>query len=66
MDEDAKTLPMARNGALSHKTGESLDTLSLHELDERIELLKSEILRLQSVREAKVQSQSAAEALFKL
>jgi uncharacterized small protein (DUF1192 family) len=49
----------------SHVIGEDLATLSLAELDERIALLKAEIVRLEESIVAKRASQNAAAAFFK-
>ena len=45
--------------------GADLSTLSVSDLDERIELLKSEIERIAAERERKSSSLNAAEAFFK-
>ena len=45
--------------------GADLSTLSVSDLDERIELLKSEIERIAAEREQKSSSLNAAEAFFK-
>ncbi len=50
---------------LAHEIGQPLDTLSVHELDERIELLRGEIARLETAREAKQASLAAAASIFK-
>jgi uncharacterized small protein (DUF1192 family) len=49
----------------THDLGQDLSTLSVHELDERIELLKSEIARLTEARGRKEASKNAASAFFK-
>lgn len=48
-----------------HEIGQNLEALSVHELDERIGLLKAEILRLDEARVAKEASKRAADAFFK-
>lgn len=48
----------------SHEMGQDLSALSVHELNERIELLRAEILRLEATRDAKSQSRNAADAFF--
>jgi uncharacterized small protein (DUF1192 family) len=48
-----------------HSLGEPLDTLSAEELRSRIDLLRSEILRLEAEVGAKEASRSAADAFFK-
>ena len=45
--------------------GADLSTLSVSDLDERIELLRSEIERIAAERERKSSSLNAAEAFFK-
>ncbi|WP_417584591.1 DUF1192 domain-containing protein [Pelagibacterium sp.] len=51
--------------APSHEVGVSLDTLSVHELQARIEILKAEIARLEAAIEGKTASREAADAVFK-
>lgn len=48
-----------------HEIGQDLSTLSVFELDERIEQLRAEIERLQEARVAKEKTKSAADAFFK-
>ena len=48
-----------------HELGQPLDALSVHELDERIELLREEIGRLESAKASKSASAAAAAAFFK-
>ena len=50
---------------LAHEIGQPLDTLSVHEFDERIALLREEIVRLETAREAKRASLAAAASAFK-
>jgi uncharacterized small protein (DUF1192 family) len=49
----------------THELGQDLSTLSLHELDERIAQLRSEIERLEQARHGKEASKNAATAFFK-
>jgi uncharacterized small protein (DUF1192 family) len=49
----------------AHEIGQDLSMLSVDELMARIELLKSEIARLDAARAAKGQSRLAADSLFK-
>ena len=49
-----------------HEIGQPLDTLSVHELDERIGLLRDEIARLEAARTAKQASLAAAASVFKI
>lgn len=48
-----------------HVIGQDLSTLSLHEFDERIALLRAEIDRLEQARAAKAASRDAAASAFK-
>lgn len=48
-----------------HEIGQNLDSLSVHELDERMEILKSEIARLDAKKKTKIASKSAADSFFK-
>lgn len=59
-DEEKVTKPA------THEVGSDLSTLSVDELKIRVELLKSEILRLESEIEAKGASKAAADAVFKI
>lgn len=51
--------------APTHQIGQSLDTLSLSDLDERIALLRAEIARIEAARTAKEAAQSSADSFFK-
>lgn len=57
--------PLAPVRKPSHEIGQPLDALSVHELAERIELLRAEIARLEQARTAKQAAQAAADAFFK-
>ena len=48
-----------------HELGQDLSTLSVSELDERIEILTREIERLKEARSSKEASRNAASAFFK-
>lgn len=50
---------------VSHEVGSDLSLLSVDELKERIELLREEILRLETEMTAKHSSKTAAESLFR-
>ena len=50
---------------ITHEIGQDLTLLSVAELRERIELLKSEIARLEADIKSKQASRSAAENFFK-
>lgn len=52
--------------AVSHTIGESLDTLSLDEIAERIALLRTEIERLEAARSGKKTALDRASSIFKL
>jgi uncharacterized small protein (DUF1192 family) len=54
-----------RKVASSHEIGQSLDDLSVQEIDERITTLQAEITRLEEARRAKQASLSAAATFFK-
>lgn len=49
----------------SHTIGQDLSLLSVHELDERIELMEAEIARLGETRARKEASRTAADNFFK-
>ncbi|WP_312795717.1 DUF1192 domain-containing protein [Tianweitania sp.] len=51
--------------AKTHEIGQDLSLLSIGELNERIGTLKAEIKRLQTTIDAKGETKSAAEALFR-
>jgi uncharacterized small protein (DUF1192 family) len=50
---------------VAHEVGQDLSALSLHELDERIALLREEVARLEAAKAAKAASLDAAAAFFK-
>ena len=54
----------ARAVAPAHGIGQPLDTLSLHEFDERIALLRAEIARLEAARDRKRVALDAAGSIF--
>ena len=49
---------------VAHDIGQMLDTLSIHEFDERIALLRAEIERLEAARSRKQQALAAAGSVF--
>ncbi len=55
----------ARGDAASLLAGESLDSYSLDELDARVVLLETEILRVKSHRDKAASHRLAAETLFR-
>ncbi|MFN3853143.1 MAG: DUF1192 domain-containing protein [Phreatobacter sp.] len=61
MDDDLKPRPKPP----VHMVGQDLSALSVHELEERIQVLRDEIARLEADMAAKQSSRSAAESLFK-
>ena len=50
---------------LAHEVGQDLSALSVHELQERIELLEREIERLNEAKVRKEASKAAADAFFR-
>jgi uncharacterized small protein (DUF1192 family) len=50
---------------LSHEIGQDLTLLSVRELDERIALLRDEIVRLEADKAGKQASRTAADQFFK-
>ncbi len=62
-DDPFGLMPVKKKPA--HEIGQLLDTLSVGEIDERIELLKEEIARLALARTQKEASKNAADAFFK-
>ena len=63
MDDD--NLPLRGNDPLQLLIKEDLDPLSLDELDERIAILKKEIIRCDTKKAKASSHMSAADALFK-
>ena len=59
MNEDE---PRAR--AIAHEIGQPLDTLSLHEFEDRLALLHAEIARLETARDRKRAALDAAGSVF--
>ena len=62
---DDEVFGAPRKAPLVHEIGQSIDTLSVHELEERIELLKAEIARLETAIKARQATKDAASAFFK-
>jgi uncharacterized small protein (DUF1192 family) len=54
-----------RKPPTAHEIGETLDALSVDELDERIALLQREIARLEEARVLREATRKAADAFFK-
>ena len=63
MDDD--DLPRRRDDVLAALIKQSLDPLSLDELDDRIATLKGEIERIKAHRDAATTHKAIADALFK-
>jgi uncharacterized small protein (DUF1192 family) len=51
---------------LAHEIGQNIDDLSVPELAERIDLLRSEIERLEKAIEARQATRAAADSVFKI
>lgn len=49
----------------AHEVGMPIETMSVEELGERIEILKAEIVRLEDAVAARKQTKAAADSLFK-
>jgi uncharacterized small protein (DUF1192 family) len=62
-DDDVFGAP--RKAPATHEIGQPIDTLSVHELEERIALLKEEIVRLEAAITARQATKDAASAFFK-
>lgn len=68
MEDDDRPTPSgerARHGAAGLLAAESLDPYSRDELDERIDLLEAEIVRVKAHRDKAQAHRLAAEAMFK-
>jgi uncharacterized small protein (DUF1192 family) len=50
---------------IAHEIGQELTLLSVAELDQRVQLLKDEIARLEADKKNKTASRSAADSFFK-
>lgn len=66
VDNDEIFGALPRRAASSHEIGQSLDTLSVKEIEQRILILQDEIKRLEEALKTKLTSLSAATAFFKL
>jgi uncharacterized small protein (DUF1192 family) len=49
-----------------HEVGMPIDTMSIEELNDRIEMLRREIARLEAAIDSRKQTKAAADSLFKL
>lgn len=65
MSKDEDEIFAAKKPPSQHVLGEPLDALSVDELDERVQMLRAEIERLEAARAHKSASRSAADAFFK-
>jgi uncharacterized small protein (DUF1192 family) len=61
---DENELRPKRTGP-GHEIGQDLSLLSIDEIDERVALLRNEIMRLETAKAQKVAAQGAASAFFK-
>ena len=59
---DEPALPRKK---IAHEVGQDLSALSIQEIEERVNLLRSEIERLDEAKAGKLRTQAAADALFK-
>lgn len=64
-EEDDPFYTRPRPKPTRHEIGQQLESLSVDELDARIELLKHEIARLEQMRASKTASLQAADSFFK-
>ena len=64
--EEESGLGEKRKPLLAHEIGQNVDDLSAPELKERIELLRTEIARLEKAIEARQATRAAADAAFKI
>lgn len=65
LDPFADELQRPQEAARNHVVGQDLSTLSIDEIDERIQILREEIMRLEKMRAEKHASKSAADSVFK-
>lgn len=65
LDDEDPFGTMRRKAPAVHEIGEPLDAMSVDELDERIELLRGEIVRLEEARAHREATRKAADAFFK-
>ena len=63
--DDIDPFGKPRKAPMTHEIGQTLDSLSVDELDERILLLQAEIARLTAARASKEASKNAADAFFR-
>jgi uncharacterized small protein (DUF1192 family) len=62
---DDEVFGAPRKTPLAHEIGQPIDALSVHELEERIELLKAEIARLEIAIKSRQATKDAASAFFR-
>jgi uncharacterized small protein (DUF1192 family) len=65
LDDEDPFGTVRRKAPTVHDIGEPLDAMSVNELDERIELLRKEIVRLEEARAVREATRKAADAFFK-
>ena len=65
LDDEDPFGTVRRKALTAHDIGESLDAMSVNELDERIALLRREIVRLEEARVHREATRKAADAFFK-
>ena len=63
--DDEGVFGAPRKAPAVHEIGQPIDTLSVGELNERIETLKAEIARLEAAIKAREATKQAASAFFK-
>ncbi|MGO9132950.1 MAG: DUF1192 domain-containing protein [Methylovirgula sp.] len=63
--DDDGLAPVRKTGARVHEIGQPIEDLSIEEIALRIDVLRSEIERLDQMRQSKEASRAGAEALFK-
>jgi uncharacterized small protein (DUF1192 family) len=66
IEDDENRAGLTAKQWIGHEIGQPLDSLSVAEIGERIELLKAEITRLEEARHLKQDAQAAAAAFFKI
>ncbi|MBV8450387.1 MAG: DUF1192 domain-containing protein [Hyphomicrobiales bacterium] len=62
MDNDE---PRPKRPRPAHEIGQDLSTLSIIELDERVAVLRNEIMRLETAKNQKLAAQGSANSFFK-
>jgi uncharacterized small protein (DUF1192 family) len=65
LDDEDPFGTVRKKAPATHEIGATLDAMSVSELDERIELLRGEIARLEEARVHREATRKAADAFFK-